>query len=446
MSSSLKTNNNFQRMAPFIAISFAVGFGIASVVSFVFLCEDCFEIEPISGSQSIEDKCKIKECIEIPPIEVVKKPIFTLIGKEKEEKLREIVNDSVIQQILKRSNEKDSKMSEDIRIQIYLQREKEWTQAVEPTPFMLSIINNDISDSLRDDLVVPSDKFGYVTFGEHILTNIYGANVAVSIKTDNYDQSQDEWWQLMFIDENGESFARECEFDSSAGIFSEDMIIKISDTNNGQFLGILNSATPCDVTEESLEKASKIEPVPLNNITPVGHYKISYLQEMVNHLIIQNALESSNQEFTGMTFEDLSKLKEDTEWPRPGSGEPNAFQISILENKVSGLLRKNLVIQTEEFGEIQFPEMILTNAKGATIASTDRTYNYIQTEDEWWKVASQNDVLVRQCGPDKSINMNSEDIIIKIFDERGEFIGILNSATPCNVILDKPLAFYGDSN
>ena len=110
-------------------------------------------------------------------------------------------------------------MSEDIRIQIYLQREKEWTQAVEPTPFMLSIINNDISDSLRDDLVVPSDKFGYVTFGEHILTNIYGANVAVSIKTDNYDQSQDEWWQLMFIDENGESFGRECEFDSSGGIF-----------------------------------------------------------------------------------------------------------------------------------------------------------------------------------------------------------------------------------
>jgi hypothetical protein len=90
--------------------------------------------------------------------------------------------------------------------------------------------------------------------------------------------------------------------------------------------------------------------------------------------------------------------------------------------------------------------MILTNAKGATISSTDRTYNYIQTPDEWWQVASQNDVLVRQCGPDKSINMNSEDIIIKIFDKQDEFIGILNSATPCNVILNKPLFFYGDSN
>ena len=100
----------------------------------------------------------------------------------------------------------------------------------------------------------------------------------------------------------------------------------------------------------------------------------------------------------------------------------------------------------EEFGEIQFPEMILTNTKGATITSTERTYNYIQSEYEWWQVASQNDVLVRQCGPDKSINMNSEDIVIQIFDDGKEFIGILNVATPCDVILNKPLAFYGDSN
>ena len=103
-------------------------------------------------------------------------------------------------------------------------------------------------------------------------------------------------------------------------------------------------------------------------------------------------------------------------------------------------------INTAEYGVIQFPELIVTNAKGATISSTDRTYNYIQTDDEWWQVASENDVLVRQCGPDKSINMNSEDIIIKVFDERGEFIGILNAATPCNVVLNKPLFFYGDSN
>jgi len=61
-------------------------------------------------------------------------------------------------------------------------------------------------------------------------------------------------------------------------------------------------------------------------------------------------------------------------------------------------------------------------------------------------VASQNDVLVRQCGWDKSIQMNSEDIIIQIFDKNDEFVGILNSASTCDVILSKPALFYGDSN
>ena len=42
--------------------------------------------------------------------------------------------------------------------------------------------------------------------------------------------------------------------------------------------------------------------------------------------------------------------------------------------------------------------------------------------------------------------MTSEDIIIQIFDDDGEFIGILNSATPCDVISSKSALFYGDSN
>jgi len=448
MVESSKTQGiNFQKIAPLIAISFAIGFGIASVAFLIIFCEECFVTEPESVNfDDIDLKChNDPRCLPKPDPESVKLDIVTPIGIEKAEKLEVLVQEPIIQQILKRSNEKDSKMSNEIRTQIYILLEKEWTTSTEITSLMNSAINNDVSDFLRGNLVIPSDKFGYVTFGEHILTNVYGANVAVSVKTDNFDQSQDDWWQFMYKDQDGEPFARECEFDESAGIFSEDVVIKIFD-ERGEFIGILNSATPCDVTQESLQKETKIDPVSLDNITPIGNYKISYLQELVNNSIIHNALKSSNQEFSAMTAEDLSKLKEDIEWPTPLEGEPTKFQISILENKVSYLLRENLVKQTKEYGQIQFPEMILTNAKGVTVASTERTFNYIQSEDEWWQVASQTDVLVRHCGHDKSINMNSEDIVLKIFDERGEFIGILNVATPCNVILDKPLAFYGDSN
>jgi hypothetical protein len=437
-------NNNSNHIALAVVLSFVIGFGIATGAYFVIFCEDCFEdgteIQKNPQDKCIDDPRCIKQISEDSGIEA----IGTLIGEEKSRVLQELVRDPIIQNALKSANQKDSKMSDDIRAQIYVQREKEWTASQTNTPFMNSIIENDVSDFLRNNLVIESDEF-VVTFGEHILTNEFGPNIAVSIKTDNYDQSQDEWWRQSYRDIDGQPFARECEFDSSAGIFSEDLVIKIHD-EDGNFIGILNSATPCDVTLKSAEQVSKIEPVPLDNITPIGNYKISYLQELVKNPTIQNILESSNQEFSSMNEQDLAQLKEDTKWPRPGTGEPTAFQQSILENNASDHLRENLVVNSKEYGQIQFPEMILTNAKGATISSTDRTYNYIQTNDEWWQVASQNDVLVRQCGPDKSINMNSEDIIIKIFDDRGEFIGILNSATPCNVILNKPLFFYGDSN
>ena len=437
-------NNNSNIIALAIVLSFAIGFGIATVAYFAVFCDDCLEANPEPQTKS-QVKCKEDpRCIQPPALEGNIEAIGTPIGEEKSRLLQEMVRHPIIQNALKISNAQDSEMSEGIRAQIYFQREKEWTSSLKNTPFMNSVIQNDVSDFLRENLVIESAEFGAVTFGEHILTNQFGPNIAVSIKTDNYDQSQDDWWQQSFRDIDGKPFARECEFDSSAGIFSEDLVINIHD-EAGKFIGILNSATPCDVTLKSTEIETKIVPVPLDNITPIGHYKIAYLQEMVKDSAIQNALKVSNHEFSGKNLQDMFQLKQDTAWPTPDL-EPNEFQKSILENRASAFLRENLKINTAEYGVIQFPELILTNAKGATISSTDRTYNYIQTDDEWWQVASENDVLVRQCGPDKSINMNSEDIIIKVFDERGEFIGILNAATPCNVVLNKPLFFYGDSN
>ena len=160
---------------------------------------------------------------------------------------------------------------------------------------------------------------------------------------------------------------------------------------------------------------------------------------------IQEELIRSNQEFSSFTDEELLELKGGKPWPKPGD-EPNEFQLSIINNEVADILRNNLKVESADYGDLQFPEMILTNAKGANVASTNGTYNYIQFFDEWWIVASENKVLVRECGYDRSIQMNSEDIIIQIFDKNDEFIGILNSASTCDVISDKTTLFYGDSN
>ena len=429
------------RLALIITLSFAIGFGAATGAYFVIFCgEDC---KPSPPPLSVCNPEEDPSCID--PLDITTNTtIASKIGKEKVAFLTELVKKPIIQNALKDSNLKDSEMAEDIRTQIYVQREKTWTMSLNPTPFMMSIFNNNVADFLKENHVIRSEEFGDVVFGEHILTNLYGPNVAVSEITDNYLQSNDEWWQQMFHDPEQMPFARECEFDSSAQMFSEDLVIGIFD-EKGDLIGIMNSATPCDVTQNSLEADKSIKQVPEEKLSDIGKHKIFVLQELMKDPIIQEALFLSNQEFLSFTDDELMKLKSEKPWPSPEK-EPTDIQLSIINNDVADILRDNLLIESDEYRELQFPEMILTNVKGVNVASTDRTYNYVQFFDEWWIKASENEVLVRQCGYDRSIQMNSEDIIIQIFDNNGKFIGILNSASPCDVILDKETLFYGDSN
>jgi len=269
--------NNFNRVALVIVLSLVVGIGVATGAYFLIICEDCIKVQSTTQKQdSSTAKCENDDrCID-PTIIIINTTIATEIGHEKVKFLQELVSEPIIQNALKESNEKDSKMKEDIRNQIYNLREKEWTTSEQPTPFMNSIIDNDVADFLRDNLVIRSDEVGDLVFGEHILTNLYGPNVAVSIRTDNYLQSNDDWWQ-QFKNEPEKEFARECEFDSSAQMFSEDLVIGIFD-GKGELIGIMNSATPCDITQAFLDADKTIRTVPYENLSEIGKHKISYLQ------------------------------------------------------------------------------------------------------------------------------------------------------------------------
>jgi hypothetical protein len=181
-----------------------------------------------------------------PPSEITKK------GWHKVTLILEIVTDPIIQNALKSSNEEFSKMSPSILEKHMETKEKEWISAIKPTPFMNSVMNNHVADFLIERTLISSDEFGDIVFGEHILSNSKGANVAVTVRTDNYDQSNDDWWSLA---NNVGLLIRECDWDESAQMFSQDIVIRIHDEND-EFLGIMNSATPCDVLEEEFSEVT----------------------------------------------------------------------------------------------------------------------------------------------------------------------------------------------
>ena len=198
----------------------------------------------------IKWKCGIGKAPCIPEPDVLPPTEFTKKGWYKVSVILKIVNDPIIQEALKKSNKEFSQMSSESLQKWRNDKEKEWVTAREPTPFMRSIIYNNIAEFLREQIKVQSEEFGEIDFGEHMLTIAEGLNVAVTIRTDNYDQSNDDWWQLA---KNVELLVRECDWDQSAQIFSEDIVIRIINEND-KFIGIMNSATPCNVLKEGVSE------------------------------------------------------------------------------------------------------------------------------------------------------------------------------------------------
>lgn len=117
------------------------------------------------------------------------------------------------------------------------EKDTEWTS--EPsesiTPFMDDLINNELSQDLREKIEFYKEKYDYKLYGEVFVTNRYGANIAQTGKTSDYNQNDEEWWSIAVKDG---LYVSDVGFDDSARIYSIDICIKIND-ENGTFLGVM---------------------------------------------------------------------------------------------------------------------------------------------------------------------------------------------------------------
>jgi len=140
-----------------------------------------------------------------------------------------------LQEVAKESNKKFESLDD---IQSYIeQKDKEWTSAPKETvtAFMQELIGNRLSKELRNRLKFYEEEYGYQVFGEVFVTNKYGANAAQTGKTTDYRQDDEEWWQM--AKKNG-LYVGDVELDSSAGVYSTNIGIRVDD-ENGNFLGVI---------------------------------------------------------------------------------------------------------------------------------------------------------------------------------------------------------------
>jgi HAMP domain-containing protein len=93
-------------------------------------------------------------------------------------------------------------------------------------------------------------------FGEVFITDTYGFNVALTNPTSDFVQSDENWWQNAV--DNGISIGS-VEFDSSAGIWSIDISIRIDDPQTGNHLGVMKAVLGISLIQDiSTSSAAEI--------------------------------------------------------------------------------------------------------------------------------------------------------------------------------------------
>ncbi|GEM_PF-1488926 len=168
------------------------------------------------------------------------------------ETVQEYCRDLIIQKVVAGSN-KNKELEKLDDVQAYIdQKDREWTSVPkeEITPFMQELINNELSEKLKEKLKFYEEKYGYKVFGEVFVTNKYGANVAQTGKTSDYYQADEEWWQE--AKRNG-LYVGDVEYDESADVYSTNICVRIDD-GAGKFMGVIKAVLNIEATINTIKE------------------------------------------------------------------------------------------------------------------------------------------------------------------------------------------------
>jgi hypothetical protein len=225
-----------------------------------------------------------------------------------------------------------------------------------------------------------------------------------------------------------------------AGFWANDQITDQEFLSAIQFLldsDILQDSTLKleEITDEEIKSDDTSTPIEsteskISTNLDLNAFKVVQLQELVKDPLIVQAVIDSNAKFAAMNDPHQYIVEKDLEWKNQPKNENSPFMDSLAENNISEILKSKSILSTEEFGDVLFPEIFITNEYGANIAMTVRTEDYNQADEPWWTSAENRYVQFRETSWDESAGIFSADIIIRIHDIDGNFVGVLNAATP----------------
>jgi two-component system sensor kinase FixL len=191
-------------------------------------------------------------------------------------------------------------------------------------------------------------------------------------------------------------------------------------------VGILCVNTSQSALQKSIGESSVALAVEtMDKIDRHIYHTIEEFQAYCRDLVLQEIVTKSNRE-----FEKLENLQgyideKNNEWISERKPATTPLMQELLNNKLSKELRDKMDFHEKKYGYQIFGEVFVTNKYGANAALTEKTSDYRQDDELWWKKANEEGLYVSDVEYDQSAGVYSTAIAIRCEDKDCNFIGVI---------------------
>ncbi|MGN7613461.1 EAL domain-containing protein [Magnetococcales bacterium HHB-1] len=155
------------------------------------------------------------------------------------------------------------------------------------------------------------------------------------------------------------------------------------------------------------------------------YHSIETFQEYTQDQLLQQTLQQSNADLLEKEHRAQWIEQQDQAWRDAEKNTLTPLMQQLLNATLSKALKKKVAYYREKYGFTRFGEVFIANKYGVNIALTNRTSDFRQDDEHWWREAKKNHIHIAPIQFDQSANMQSINVALRINDELGKFAGVI---------------------
>lgn len=145
--------------------------------------------------------------------------------------IKSVIDSPFLKEAISESNSKYETMDEEAILHYLLGGDEKWIDAPDNSPLIKRYLEKRVSSRLK--ILAENEE----NIAEIFMTDKVGGLVALSSRTSDFFQADEEWWQKSFADGRGKDFIEEIMFDKSANTLSIPFSTPIRD-GSGKVIGV----------------------------------------------------------------------------------------------------------------------------------------------------------------------------------------------------------------